>query len=78
TWRAIMPVLKRMGVRHVNIAFDIDAMSNPYVGHYLKELVHELRNEGYSANIAMWNEEDGKGIDDCLIAKKFAKLQKLF
>jgi len=45
TWRAIMPFLKRMGVRHVKISFYIDAMSNPYVGQYLKELVHELGND---------------------------------
>lgn len=78
TWRAAMPVLKEMGVQNVNIAFDIDAMRNPDVALHLKDLALELKKEGYSVNVAMWNEDDGKGIDDLFLSRKFCKLNPLF
>ncbi|MEK5071666.1 DUF3854 domain-containing protein [Sporosarcina sp. FSL K6-1508] len=78
TWRIVMPVLEEMGVKHVNIAFDMDAMSNPYVEYYLKELAIELKNKGYTANLAIWNENDGVGIDDVLINRRIPQLRKLF
>ncbi|WP_051405143.1 DUF3854 domain-containing protein [Bacillus cihuensis] len=78
SWRSVIPVLKAMKVEHVNIAFDMDAMENPQVAFYLRELATYLRKEGYSANIAMWNPSDGKGIDDCVVNLRAPILKKLF
>jgi len=78
TWRIVMPVLEEMGVKHVNIAIDMDAMTNPQVEYYLKELAIELKNKGYTANLAIWNQNDGVGIDEVLINKRVPQLRKLF
>lgn len=78
TWRTVMPILEEMGVKHVNIALDMDVMSNPQVEYYLKELAIELKNKGYTANLAIWNTDDGKGIDDVLINRRIPQLRKLF
>lgn len=78
TWRTIMPVLEKIGVKHVNIAFDMDVMTNRHVEYYLKELAIELKNKGYSANLVIWNEQDGKGIDDVLINRRLPQFRKLF
>ena len=78
TWRTVMPVLENMGVKHVNIAFDMDVMTNPHVEYYLKELAIELKNKEYSANLVIWNEQDGKGIDDVLINRRLPQFRKLF
>lgn len=67
-----------MGVEHVNIALDMDAMSNPNVEYYIKELAIELKSKGYSANLVIWNENDGVGIDDVLINRRIPQLRKLF
>ena len=78
TWRTVMPVLENMGVKHVNIAIDMDVMTNPYVEYYLKELAIELKNKGYTANLVIWNGQDGKGIDDVLINRRLPQFRKLF
>lgn len=78
TWSGILPVLKEMNVKLVNLAFDMDMMRNPQVANSIRDLAKTLKDEGYSANIALWNEEDGKGIDDMFINHKFAQLRKLY
>lgn len=78
SWRSCLPILKNMKVKHVNIAFDMDAMQNPYVGFHLQELAKQLKREGYTANLVMWNQEDGKGIDDVLTVKRYPKFKRLF
>lgn len=78
SWRSVMPILKRLEVQHVNIAFDMDAIENPKVAFYLKQLAAELKKEGFSTNLAVWNEEDGKGIDDILSQRRYPQLKKLF
>ena len=78
TWSGILPVLKEMNVERVNLAFDMDMLGNPQVAQSIRDLAKSLKEEGYSANLAMWNEEDGKGIDDVLINRKFPQLKKLY
>jgi hypothetical protein len=53
-------------------------MTNPYVEYYLKELAIELKNKGYTANLVIWNGQDGKGIDDVLINRRLPQFRKLF
>lgn len=60
TWRALFPIFKQLRTKHVNIAIDMDAMGNPYVMQHLKELVIELKKQGYSADMCMWDEEERK------------------
>jgi len=78
SWRLLMPLLAEMEVKHVNIAFDMDVMTNHHVEFYLKELVMELKEKGYSANLVIWNEKDGKGIDDVFVNRRIPQLRKLF
>lgn len=78
TWRYLLPMLEAMEVKHVNLAIDMDLMSNPDVAYHTKEFIAALKEKGYTASMAMWNDEDGKGIDDLFIAKKFPNLRKFF
>jgi len=78
TWRSVIPLLKTMDTKHINIAFDMDAMENPKVAFHLKQLALELKNNGFTANVVLWNPEDGKGIDDVLINRRSPTLKKLF
>lgn len=78
TWRSVFPTLEEMGVETVTIALDMDAISNKQVEQQLKMLITELKSKGYHANIAMWNKNDGNGIDDVLVNKRFPKIKKLF
>lgn len=78
TWRSVLPVLEDMDVETVTIAFDMDAISNKQVEQQLKMLIVELKSKGYHANIAMWNKDDGNGIDDVFINKRYPKIKKLF
>lgn len=76
-WRLALPVMKEMGVDTVNICFDADAASNPQVQKHLIECAKELKALGYRSNLVLWNEEDGKGIDDLLNAGYIPHMKKL-
>ncbi len=78
TWRCVLPALKNMGVERINLAVDMDVMSNPYVAVHTKTMLKELKELGYSVNFALWNESDGKGIDDCFVSNRFPHLKKIF
>lgn len=78
SWRIVMPVLKAMGTKTVNIAFDMDSMRNPQVALQLKEMIKELKENQLHANMVMWNIADGKGIDDVFSDLKFPQIKKLF
>ncbi|MCK6259532.1 DUF3854 domain-containing protein [Fictibacillus sp. KIGAM418] len=78
SWRLALPVLERMGVDTVNLCFDADSANNPSVKHHLFECAKELKKRNYSANLILWNELDGKGIDDILNNFKIPTIQKLF
>jgi hypothetical protein len=77
-WRLAIPIMKEMGVERVNICFDADAVSNPQVKKHLLECAKELKQEGFRANLILWKEEDGKGIDDVLLGKKIPHIKPLF
>lgn len=77
TWSTIMPVLKNMEVKRVNLAFDMDSTTNAQVRFQLKEFVAALKSEGYLINLVIWNTEDGKGIDDCFLNSRYPVLRRL-
>lgn len=77
-WRLAIPIMKEMGVEQVNICFDADAVSNPQVKKHLLECAKVLKEEGFKANLILWNEEDGKGIDDLMLQNKRPHIKKLF
>lgn len=76
SWRTILPVLFQMGVKRVNIAFDMDAITNPYVRQAYEALLKELPEAGYEVHVALWNIRSGKGIDDILCKKVIPVLKK--
>lgn len=78
TWRYILPVLEKLGVERVNIAIDMDVMSNVDVAFHTKEMLKEFKTVGYSVNFVIWNETDGKGIDDVFINRKFPQIKRMF
>lgn len=78
TWRMIFPVLQQMKVKTVNIAFDMDALSNSKVALAIKNMAKELRSNGYKGNLVIWNEDDGKGIDDIFVNGRFPQIRKIF
>ncbi|MEK3993082.1 DUF3854 domain-containing protein [Robertmurraya sp. FSL R5-0851] len=78
-WRLAIPVLKEMGVEQVNLCFDADAVSNPHVKKHLMECAKELKLQGFKGNLILWNEDEGKGIDDFLLAgDKIPHMKKMF
>jgi hypothetical protein len=78
-WRLAIPVLKEMGVEQVNLCFDADAVSNPQVKKHLMECAKELKLQGFKGNLILWNENEGKGIDDFLLAgDKIPHMKKMF
>lgn len=77
-WRLAIPIMKEMGVEKVNICFDADAVSNPQVKKHLLECAKVLKEEGFSANLILWNENDGKGIDDIFLQSRLPHIKKLF
>ncbi len=50
-------------------------LSNPDVLKPLKEFMIQLKTDGYKVRMAMWNEQDGKGIDDMFINSKFPQIK---
>ncbi len=77
-WRLALPVMKEMGVENVNLCFDADALSNPQVKKHLIECAKFLKAQGYKGSLVIWNESEGKGIDDLLNNKKLPHIKKLF
>lgn len=77
-WRLAIPIMKDMGVEQVNICFDADAVSNIQVKKHLMECAKELKQQGFKANLILWNEDEGKGIDDLFLANKIPHIKSLF
>ena len=78
TWKYILPVLEKMEVKHVNLAIDMDLMTNPDVAFHTRNFILDLKNRNLTANMVLWNEEDGKGIDDLFLNGKYPRLEKIF
>ncbi|MGN8842542.1 DUF3854 domain-containing protein [Niallia sp. HCP3S3_B10] len=77
-WRLAIPVLKEMGVQTVNICFDADAIENVYVKKHLLECAKELKKQNFHANLIVWKESDGKGIDDLMLKDKIPNIKRIY
>lgn len=68
--------LKEKGCETIIICYDADKNSNKYVKTAEEELIKLLLNNEFNVYVAEWNIEDGKGIDDLLLAGKKPILKK--
>lgn len=73
-WRAALDVLKRLQAQTVVLAFDADAVRNYNVARGLSNTAQALAGEGFAVEMELWDEADGKGIDDLLRAGKAPQL----
>ena len=60
-------ILKKLGPQSIAVAFDADAKTNKQVRHAEKKLTQALLSMGYCVEIADWDTDSGKGIDDLLV-----------
>ena len=78
TWAEVLPVLKEMEVKTVNLAFDMDAMTIPQVKIQVRNLAKALHEQGHNVNLVLWNEKDSKGLDDLFVNRLSPEIRKLF
>lgn len=76
SWRSVIPTLENMQVKRINLAFDMDAVQNPFVKHHFLDMVRELKQRGYRVFVALWNPVN-KGIDDALLNNVKVQLREL-
>jgi hypothetical protein len=68
SWRKAIPVLRELGAKRVLLALDADARRKRLVAAALRDLAAALVEAGLELAVETWDEEDGKGIDDLLVA----------
>lgn len=68
SWKSCLPVLTALGIEIVVLAFDADARRNKTVATALRSCVRGLRKAGFTVELEVWDEAQGKGIDDLLAA----------
>lgn len=75
---ALKPDLKAFcqADRKFLLAFDADLHRNPDVNRELARLGSLLEAEGCKVSIALWDEAEGKGLDDLIAANGFEAFQK--
>lgn len=69
-WRRAGRILRELGTKTVRVAYDADACHNRNVAECLSHLVNHLRRHGFAVELEIWDEAEGKGIDDLLAAGK--------
>jgi hypothetical protein len=67
-WKAALPVLQHWGVKDVVLAYDADWTTNEAVGQALRKAADGLAAAGIVCQVAIWNINQGKGLDDLLKA----------
>jgi Domain of unknown function (DUF3854) len=67
-WASALPFLKTLPHPVIRLAFDMDASRNLQVAMALRQTARRLRAEGMAVQLEVWDEADGKGIDDLLAA----------
>ena len=66
--------LQALGATTARVAYDADARTNPMVADHLQRLLKRLRAAGIATELEVWDQADGKGIDDLLAAGKQPKV----
>jgi DNA primase len=69
-WRRALPVLGKLHIRSVILAFDADARHNWTVARALQRSAAAIRATGVEVVLEYWAEDDGEGINDLLTAGK--------
>lgn len=69
-WRRAARILREFGATTARVAYDADACHNRNVAECLSNLVNHLRRHGFTVELEIWEEAEGKGIDDLLAAGK--------
>jgi hypothetical protein len=68
-YRAVIPVLRSLGTKRVRLALDADHTRKLPVRRAVAGAYQAYRDAGFAVVIEVWNEAQGKGIDDALLAK---------
>jgi hypothetical protein len=76
-WRSILPALVRWGTRRVVLAFDADQERKAEVLMQAGAFAGELARRGLAVARAVWEEKQGKGLDDLLINGFSPKVMEL-
>jgi len=66
SWQQAIPLLQQHGVGCVRLAFDADACRNMLVARALNAATKSLTAARIRVQLEVWDEADGKGIDDLL------------
>jgi hypothetical protein len=67
-WPAALPFLQTINQPIIRLAFDMDVSRNLQVALALRHAARTLQREGFRVQLELWDEADGKGIDDLLSA----------
>jgi hypothetical protein len=73
-WRPCIETIKELGAKTVILSMDADMARKPQVARAVRACADALVADGIQVELERWNEEDGKGIDDLLVAGKRPKL----
>ncbi|MEP0755746.1 phage/plasmid primase, P4 family [Trichocoleus sp. Lan] len=74
----LVPTLAKFAVpgRPVHLAFDADLVRKPEVADALKRLATVLKRQGCLLYVTLWDEADGKGLDDYIVAHGQEEFQR--
>lgn len=68
SYRHFLPILKQLNVKSVTCAYDMDMLQNDEVADNYTNLVNMLKDNSIKVNLAVWDPDKAKGIDDALVA----------
>ena len=74
SWKRVASVATSLDAKAVTIALDADSHRNNDVARALEGLAADLPSKGFDIRIERWDEADGKGIDDLLLAGKIPEV----
>lgn len=66
SWQQVIPLMRQRSVPGVRLAFDADASRNLMVARNLKAAAKSLTAAQIPVELEVWDEAEGKGIDDLL------------
>ena len=67
SYQKFLPMLKKLNVQAVTIAYDMDMLQNDQVAQNYSDLINMLNNNGFQVYISTWDPKQAKGIDDALV-----------
>lgn len=66
SYNKALPMLEKLNAKRVTVAYDMDLLSNDQVSDNCTKLINLLRKKGYEVEVAYWEPDKAKGIDDAL------------